>query len=230
MGFDRSLRLAEITKSRGHEVFVCDCLRLPLRDGVADGVISIAVLHHLATRERRLQALDEMRRVLAPGGRALVTVWAKDQTKRSLTAYLKQDRKNRRKANIGGESCVTKCETESTRVEDVVEVENSEKSSKETKNTVVEEHQNPSIENTLQMPEFKLPVHTARTPFQHQDVFVPWKVKTKVPSDNAAEVFLRYYHVFEENELVQLCRSMKDINIIQTYYTEGNWCIVFEQL
>lgn len=226
MGFDRSLRLAEITKSRGHEVFVCDCLRLPLRDGVADGVISIAVLHHLATRERRLQALNEMRRVLAPGGRALVTVWAKDQTKRSLTAYLKQDRKNRRKANIGGESCVTKCETESTRVED----ENSEKSSKETKNTVVEEHQNPSIENTLQMPEFKLPVHTARTPFQHQDVFVPWKVKAKAPSDNAAEVFLRYYHVFEENELVQLCSSIKDINIIQTYYTEGNWCIVFEQL
>lgn len=211
-------------------MFVCDCLRLPLRDSVADGVISIAVLHHLATRERRLQALDEMRRVLAPGGRALVTVWAKDQTKRSLTAYLKQDRKNRRKANIGGESCVTKCETESTMVEDVVKVENSENSSKETKNTVVEEHQNPSIENTLQMPEFKLPVHTARTPFQHQDVFVPWKVKAKAHSDNAAEVFLRYYHVFEENELVQLCSSMKDINIIQTYYTEGNWCIVFEQL
>lgn len=230
MGFDRSLRLAEITKSRGHEVFVCDCLRLPLRDGVADGVISIAVLHHLATRERRLQALDEMRRVLAPGGRALVTVWAKDQTKRSLTAYLKQDRKNRRKANICGESCVTKCETEITRVEDVVEFENSGRSSEGTKNTVVEEHQNPSIENTLQMPEFKLPVHTARTPFQHQDVFVPWKVKAKAPSDNAAEVFLRYYHVFEENELVQLCSSMKGINIIQTYYTEGNWCIVFEQL
>lgn len=228
MGFDRSYRLAGITQSRGHEVFVCDCLQLPLRDGVADGVISIAVLHHLATRERRLQALDEMRRVLAPGGRALVTVWAKDQTKRSLTAYLKQDRKNRRNANISGESCVSKRETENTNVEDVVKVEKSEK--KETKHTLVEEHQNPSVENTLQMSEFKLPVHTARTPFQHQDVFVPWKVKSKAPSDNVAEVFLRYYHVFEENELFQLCSSMKDINILQTYYTEGNWCIVFEQL
>lgn len=210
-------------------MFVCDCLQLPLRDSVADGVISIAVLHHLATSERRLQALDEMRRVLAPGGRALVTVWAKNQTKRSLTAYLKQDRKNRRKANVEGDSCVANDETENSTVEDsgVVKVD---KSDQESENTSVEGQDNKSVENALQISDLKLPVHTARTEFQHQDVFVPWKVKSKAPSDTEPEVFLRYYHVFEENELFQLCSAMEDINILQTYYTEGNWCIVFEKL
>ncbi|XP_046688827.1 tRNA (carboxymethyluridine(34)-5-O)-methyltransferase-like [Homalodisca vitripennis] len=40
VGFDRSEGLAEITRSRGHEVFVGDCLHLPVRDGLADGIIS----------------------------------------------------------------------------------------------------------------------------------------------------------------------------------------------
>lgn len=51
-------------------------LSLPYRTGSVDAVISVAVLHHLSTPERRQAFVDEMARILRPGGRAFVTVWA----------------------------------------------------------------------------------------------------------------------------------------------------------
>ena len=47
--------------------------------GALDGVLCIAVLHHISTLERRLAMLAELARVLRCGGRALVTVWASQQ-------------------------------------------------------------------------------------------------------------------------------------------------------
>ena len=38
-----------------------------------------AVLHHVASRARRLRLLRELARALRPGGRALLTVWASEQ-------------------------------------------------------------------------------------------------------------------------------------------------------
>lgn len=38
-----------------------------------------AVLHHMASPARRLRVLGELARVLRPGGRALLTVWASEQ-------------------------------------------------------------------------------------------------------------------------------------------------------
>ena len=37
------------------------------------------MLHHISSRERRLRLITELARALAPGGRALVTVWASEQ-------------------------------------------------------------------------------------------------------------------------------------------------------
>ena len=44
--------------------------------------------------------MREMSRVLCVGGRALIYVWAKDQKKKEMSSYLKQNKKNRE----GGES------------------------------------------------------------------------------------------------------------------------------
>lgn len=192
-----------------------------MRDGVCDGVISVAVLHHLSTRDRRLEALREITRVLAPKGRALVTVWAKDQTKQDKSAYLKQDRKNRRK-DVSQE-VVTDSKT-------VLECELSDDLSLEKKNLDENCKTKSDIINlSLECSKLTLPIHNARTQFIEQDVFVPWKVKTKSSDNSEKEVFYRYYHVFEENELFQLCSELTDINILDTYYTEGNWCIVFQK-
>ncbi len=51
---------------------------IPLGGGSVGAIICIAALHHLPKAAERAESLREMRRVLAPGGRALVSVWSLD--------------------------------------------------------------------------------------------------------------------------------------------------------
>ncbi|XP_005110610.1 uncharacterized protein LOC101858366 [Aplysia californica] len=71
-------------RGQGHEVMMADNAKLPYRSGVFDAVISIGVIHHFASNRRRVQALAELTRVLAPGGRLMVYVWAFEQTHRKF--------------------------------------------------------------------------------------------------------------------------------------------------
>lgn len=86
LGCDRSKNLCAISHEKGNDVFVSDCMSTPLRDNLLDGVISIAVIHHLSTEEKRLVALNDFVRLLRPGGRALVYVWALEQGDGSIGA------------------------------------------------------------------------------------------------------------------------------------------------
>ncbi|XP_046651945.1 alkylated DNA repair protein alkB homolog 8-like isoform X1 [Daphnia pulicaria] len=99
IGSDRSSKLLQVCRSRGgHQVVNADCRVSPFRDGIADAVISIAVIHHLATEERRLLALQDISRLLSKGGRALVYVWAKEQkigTKKSTYLLQKKNEVSR---------------------------------------------------------------------------------------------------------------------------------------
>ncbi|XP_046394315.1 alkylated DNA repair protein alkB homolog 8 [Ischnura elegans] len=79
VGCDQSAGLSAVANDRGFQVFTCNCLHLPLRPGAVDAVICIAVIHHLSTKERRLQALMKILEVLRSGGQALIYVWAKEQ-------------------------------------------------------------------------------------------------------------------------------------------------------
>lgn len=61
-----------------------DALHSPLRGGLFDAAISIAVIHHYANRERRVQAVRELLRLVRPGGgQVLIYVWAREQTGRA---------------------------------------------------------------------------------------------------------------------------------------------------
>ena len=84
LGSDICPELVAIAGRRGHEVAVCDCLHLPYRSNLFDGVICIAMVHHLSTEERRLAALKELTRVVKPGGRILVYVWAMEQQRKKV--------------------------------------------------------------------------------------------------------------------------------------------------
>lgn len=66
------------------QVVVCDNLCLPFRDESFDAVLSIAVVHHFATVERRAMALRELARVTRIGGRLLLTVWAMEHEGRNF--------------------------------------------------------------------------------------------------------------------------------------------------
>ena len=50
--------------------------RLPFGDDSVDIGVYIATLHHLDSQATRRASLDELARILAPGGRALVSVWS----------------------------------------------------------------------------------------------------------------------------------------------------------
>ncbi|MFB6219128.1 MAG: class I SAM-dependent methyltransferase, partial [Halobacteriaceae archaeon] len=53
-----------------------DAARLPVATGRVGLAVYVATLHHLPTRAGRVASLDELARVLAPGGRALVSAWS----------------------------------------------------------------------------------------------------------------------------------------------------------
>lgn len=78
IGCDICPKLLEIAKNKGHDVVCCDALNLSYKNNIADAVISIAVIHHLTTHERRLKAIQEMLRILKPNGQMLIYVWAKE--------------------------------------------------------------------------------------------------------------------------------------------------------
>lgn len=90
LGSDRSEELARIAKTEkgGHrfaDAIVGDALDLPHQAGRFDFAICIAVIHHLSTRERRIEGIRALLDILVPDGgdrepgRALIYVWALEQ-------------------------------------------------------------------------------------------------------------------------------------------------------
>jgi ubiquinone/menaquinone biosynthesis C-methylase UbiE len=75
---DVSRRLLELARDRvpGAELLEGDAAALPVAAGVVDLAVYVATLHHLPTRALRRHSLDELARVLAPGGSALVSAWS----------------------------------------------------------------------------------------------------------------------------------------------------------
>ena len=83
VGADLSGELLAVARERAAERGYADSLALvqadagtlPLADGVVDLATYVATVHHLPTRQARVDSLDELTRVLAAGGRALVSAW-----------------------------------------------------------------------------------------------------------------------------------------------------------
>ena len=83
---NRSFALANIAKTRQpHATVVADTLNLPHPYKSFDFAICIAVIHHLSTNERRIQAVRSILEILrgpksnSSGGKALLYVWALEQ-------------------------------------------------------------------------------------------------------------------------------------------------------
>ncbi|KAJ3343286.1 tRNA methyltransferase, has a role in tRNA modification [Kappamyces sp. JEL0680] len=87
VGCDRSSELIKIVQDRGCEGFVSDGLATGFKSacfvghGISskDFVISIAVIHHFSTPERRRAAIAELIRITKPGRDILIFVWAMEQ-------------------------------------------------------------------------------------------------------------------------------------------------------
>jgi len=78
VGVDASRGLLAEARARDPSLSLVhgDAARLPLADDWVDLAVYVATLHHLPTRATRRASLDELGRVLAPEGRALVSAWS----------------------------------------------------------------------------------------------------------------------------------------------------------
>jgi len=65
--------------SSRYTLIECDLEEIPLYEGSVDNALMIASLHHLPTRQRRLNALKQAGRITKEGGRVQISVWSWDQ-------------------------------------------------------------------------------------------------------------------------------------------------------
>jgi len=80
IGSDRSSNLVKIaSQHQPHSAIVADTLVLPHQTRKLDFAISIAVIHHLSTPERRREAIKAILECLKDGAKALIYVWALEQ-------------------------------------------------------------------------------------------------------------------------------------------------------
>lgn len=89
-GVDNSQKMIEVAKERYPEAKfqVADSLNLPFSDKSFNKIYSIAVLHHIPSKEFRLKFLKEARRVLRQDGLLILTVW-KFRAKKELSLIFK---------------------------------------------------------------------------------------------------------------------------------------------
>jgi tRNA (uracil-5-)-methyltransferase TRM9 len=59
---------------------ICNVLETPYSNDFFDSIISIAVIHHLATEERRILMIKEIIRILKSNGKCLISAWATEQS------------------------------------------------------------------------------------------------------------------------------------------------------
>ncbi|KAK2496757.1 hypothetical protein MC885_005709 [Smutsia gigantea] len=235
IGCDRSQKLVEICRERRFQAFVCDALAVPIRSGSCDACISIAVIHHFATAERRVAALQELVRLLRPGGKALIYVWAMEQEyNKEKSKYLRENRISRGKKDaINSGTSVREPLVERTPDVDSQDPARSVPS-------ITEFQEGGS--NSRKIINSKLPIHTNRTSFHSQDLLVPWHLKGSPGKDKPVEpsgpggahgpspVFHRYYHVFCGGELEAACQTLTAVSILQSYYDQGNWCVMLQKV
>lgn len=71
--------MTKFAKHEPHSTIVADILNLPHQDHKFDFAISIAVIHHLSTYERRVASIREILNTINEKGEALFFVWALEQ-------------------------------------------------------------------------------------------------------------------------------------------------------
>lgn len=147
-GCDACENFVSLCKSKSLNVSYGNILDIPYPNDMFDNVICIAVLHHLSTKQHRIAAINELLRVVKPGGKILITV------------------------------------------------------------------------ASFEFPFYKNIKSTQDFSGQEQDFMIPWK-------DSSKKIMgTRYYHLFKQNELEELCANCTFKNI-EGFFELDNWgCIL----
>ena len=81
VALDISRKMIRIARGKGAHCVVADAGQLPFKGRSFDAITYVASIHHIRTEEGRRNSLKEIKRVLAPKGRFIVSAWARDQKK-----------------------------------------------------------------------------------------------------------------------------------------------------
>jgi len=88
IGLDVSTELLRIVKKKVYknnlinvELIHSDAVDIPIRNNSIDAVLYIATLHNISERYRRIKSLKEIKRILKPNGKAIISVWSRWQDK-----------------------------------------------------------------------------------------------------------------------------------------------------
>lgn len=246
-GCDICYELLTIAKSRGVQVFQADTANIPIRAGVCDVVISIAVLHHLCSERRRLMAIRELTRILKPGGKLLIYVWAFEQKGKQFPSQDVLVPWHRRK--IIDDKIVANQKIQTTKkVKSKTKKDRKiEKKGKSSHLSITEdegegclnleclflEQELPSVENdkdnlfldTCENKEVILDNKTIiETEITENVINTPKNIHIQ---NEHYMVYMRYYHLFCQNELKHLIENnIRDLSIVDNYYDHDNWCIL----
>lgn len=198
------------------DVAVADGMALPYRPACCDGALCIAVLHHISTPARRTALLDQLLRILRPGGRALVTVWATEQEN------MRKVRSWRPVAEEAGSAAAPEA-LAGPADEPVLQQPRQEQQ---------EQQEGEAVASGDYFVPWHLPFHRteAAAAARQAGSTAPAAAAPQLDAAKGAVVFQRFYHLFERGELDALVAGLPEARLLDSFYDKDNWCCVFERV
>lgn len=211
IGSDRSSGLIQCAHDidSHHNVLVADGMHLPHKDNTFDFAISIAVVHHWTTRERRVEAIAQILSKLKNGGEALIYCWALEQSSSRrgyhdgmqqdvLVPWVLQD-KTKKAKNAGSAS--------TSRAQNSLDKPNLSGV--------------PLVERAQFIANWKKELEEKRS--QEQE-----KVKVSQSQNEKKNTKYRYYHLYREGELEEDCINAGGV-ILARGYEKDNWYVIVQK-
>lgn len=192
-----------------YNVLVADGMCLPHRDNTFDFAISIAVVHHWSTRERRVQAINHILNKVKSGSQILIYCWALEQStsRRGYHEGMEQDilvpwvlqEKNKKKKDA-----------------------NDSDKSKNKKDLIKSDLSGiPPKERASYMAKWKKKQEDIRNERERKE-----KESQQIRHEEKNEIIkYRYYHLYREGELEEDCISA-GAKIITSGYERDNWYVI----
>lgn len=202
VGSDRSDGLIGCAREFGHEVMVADGLSLPHPDNRFDFAISIAVIHHFSTPERRTEAIKHILSKLKVGGEALIYVWALEQ-ENSRRGYKEGDPQD-----VLVPWVLQKKQPKQPKQPKKPKQRRSKKGSKPEETT-----------------EADSPITTEETTHT-TDTSQPTEEKKQPEEDNTK---YRYYHLYKKGELEKNAEDAGGV-VVRNGYERDNWYAVIKRV
>lgn len=215
IGCDFSIELVRIAAlQQGLQAQAADVMAVPYRSGIFDAALSIAVLHHISTPERRELLVSETLRVLRPGGVALFYAWAAEQDDggRSGHQFESSD------VFVAFHNRLPKAPK--------APKNRNPNSSPEGRQRHSESDHAEADANSRKVSEAQLVAQREEGSGSLGGLAAQEAMGGVFDPSKRSVVFQRYCHVYRKGELRALVLTVGGVQILEEYYDTGNWCLI----